>query len=60
MLYWALIFLIIGLIAGAFGYRGVASTATEIARVLFFVFIVVFIGLLLVSLLTGGPPPLFH
>lgn len=57
MLHWALIFLIVGLIAGAFGFRGVASTATEIAKILFFLFIVVFVILLLISLLSGGPVP---
>ncbi len=57
MLHWALIFLIVGLIAGAFGYRSVASTATEIAKVLFFLFIVIFVVLLIVSLFGGGPAP---
>lgn len=55
MLHWALIFLIVGLIAGAFGFRGVASTATEIAKILFFLFLVIFIVLLVISLLGGGP-----
>ena len=58
MLHWALIFLIVGIVAGAFGFRGVASTATEIAKVLFFLFIVVFIILLVMSLLGGGPAPI--
>ncbi len=49
MLYWAFVFLIIGLIAGAFGLWGVAGTATDIARVLFFLFLVLFV----VSLLFG-------
>lgn len=57
MLHWALIFLIIGLIAGAFGFRGIASTATEIAKVLFFLFIVIFVVLLILSLVGGGPVP---
>lgn len=57
MLHWALIFLVIGLIAGIFGFRGIASTATEIAKVLFFLFIVIFLVLLIISLLGGGPPP---
>jgi len=57
MLHWALIFLIVGLIAGAFGFRGIASTATEIAKVLFFLFIVIFVILLVLSLFGGGPPP---
>jgi uncharacterized membrane protein YtjA (UPF0391 family) len=38
MLYWALVFLVIALIAGAMGLGGVAGAATGIARVLFFVF----------------------
>jgi uncharacterized membrane protein YtjA (UPF0391 family) len=59
MLHWALIFLIVGLIAGAFGFRGIASTATEIAKILFFLFIVIFVVLLILSLFGGSPvvPP---
>jgi uncharacterized membrane protein YtjA (UPF0391 family) len=43
MLYWAILFLIVAIIAAAFGFRGVASTAASLARVLFFIFIVIFI-----------------
>jgi len=58
MLRWALIFLIVALIASAFGFFGAAGAAAEIARVLFLVFLV----LLIVSLLFGwrggwGTPP---
>ncbi|WP_424810420.1 DUF1328 domain-containing protein [Roseococcus sp. YIM B11640] len=49
MLTWTIIFLVVALIAGVLGFGGVASTATGIARVLFFVFLVLFA----VSLLTG-------
>ena len=42
MLAWTLIFLAVALIAGVFGFGGVASSATGIARVLFFVFLVLF------------------
>lgn len=49
MLVWSIIFLVVALVAGIFGFGGVASTATGIARVLFFVFLVLFA----VSLLTG-------
>ena len=38
MLMWALIFLVIAIIAAAFGFRGIASTATNIAKILFFLF----------------------
>ena len=48
MLYWAFVFLIIALVAGALGMGGVAGTAAGIARVLFGIFIVLFlIGLVL-------------
>ena len=49
MLYWALMFLVIALVAGIFGFGGIASTATGIAQILF----VIALGLFVVSLLTG-------
>ncbi|MFO0945006.1 MAG: DUF1328 domain-containing protein [Planctomycetota bacterium] len=42
MLSWALTFLIIALIAAAFGFGGIAGTATGIAKLLFFVFLIMF------------------
>ncbi|MDP4823930.1 MAG: DUF1328 domain-containing protein [Aestuariivirgaceae bacterium] len=50
MLYWALIFLVISLIAAALGFRGVASASASIAKMLFFVFIAIFLILLILSL----------
>ncbi len=49
MLYWALMFLVVALIAGIFGFGGIASTATGIAQILFVIALVLFI----VSLFTG-------
>jgi uncharacterized membrane protein YtjA (UPF0391 family) len=49
MLSYSLIFLIVALIAGLFGFGFIASTAAGIAKILFFVFIVLF----LVSLVMG-------
>lgn len=49
MLAWSITFLVVALIAGVLGFSGIASTATGIARILFFVFLVLFA----VSLLTG-------
>lgn len=40
MLYWALIFLVVALIAGALGFGGVASASAGIAQVLFFIFVI--------------------
>jgi uncharacterized membrane protein YtjA (UPF0391 family) len=49
MLYYALIFLLIGLVAGALGLFGVAAIASQISWVLFLVGII----LLVVHLMTG-------
>jgi uncharacterized membrane protein YtjA (UPF0391 family) len=49
MLNYALVFLLVGLIAGALGMFGVAAVATQIAWVLFVIAAV----LLLVHLVTG-------
>lgn len=51
MLSWAIWFLIVAVIAALFGFRGVAGTATNIAKGLFFIFIVLFI----ISLIFGRP-----
>ena len=57
LLRFALIFLVVAIIAAVFGFGNIAAAATEIARVLFFIFIVVFV-LLLIGWLMGrkGPP----
>lgn len=53
MLYYSIVFLVIALIAAALGFGGIAGTATGIAKILFFVFLVLFV----VSLLLGRRPP---
>ena len=40
MLHYAVVFLVIALIAAVFGFGGIAAGAVEIAKLLFFVFIV--------------------
>src|SRR5436190_1537251 len=50
MLYWALVFLVIAVVAGLLGFGGVASTAAGIAQVLFFIFLVVFVIALVMGL----------
>ena len=42
MLYWSAAFFIIALVAGLFGFGGIAEGATSIAKVLFFLFLVLF------------------
>jgi uncharacterized membrane protein YtjA (UPF0391 family) len=43
MLTWAVIFLVIAIVASMFGFREVSGVATQIAKVLFFIFLVLFI-----------------
>jgi uncharacterized membrane protein YtjA (UPF0391 family) len=50
MLSWALTFLIIALIAAFFGFGGIYVAAAGIAKILFFVFLVLFV----ISLVAGG------
>jgi uncharacterized membrane protein YtjA (UPF0391 family) len=54
MLKWALIFLVIALIAGLLGFTGIAGTSMAIAKTLFFIFLVIFLVLLLAGLFLGG------
>src|SRR5690606_7237330 len=50
MLYYAIVFFVIALIAAALGFGGLAGAATGIAKILFFVFLILFIA----SLVFGG------
>lgn len=53
MLRWALMFLVVALIAALFGFTNVAGTSMVAAKILFFVFLVLFV----VSLVAGGRTP---
>jgi uncharacterized membrane protein YtjA (UPF0391 family) len=41
MLHYAVVFLVIALIAAVFGFGGIAAGAVEIAKILFFLFLVI-------------------
>ncbi|HEY0648691.1 DUF1328 domain-containing protein [Phenylobacterium sp.] len=61
MLGWALTFLVVALIAGVLGFTSVAGAAMGIAKILFFVFLVLFVVSLVLHLVRGrgvGPGPL--
>ena len=53
MLKWALIFFVISLVAGFFGFSGVASGAKSIAKVLFFIAIIIFLIVLIFGVVLG-------
>jgi len=50
MLRWALMFLVLGLIAAAFGFTGIAGASIGIAKFLFFLFIAIFAVMLILGL----------
>lgn len=43
MLHWSLVFLVVALVAAVFGFSGIAATSAGIARVLFGIFLVLFL-----------------
>jgi uncharacterized membrane protein YtjA (UPF0391 family) len=50
MLYWTLVFLVVAMVAALFGFTGIYVAAAGIAKILFFIFLVLFVF----SLLAGG------
>jgi uncharacterized membrane protein YtjA (UPF0391 family) len=53
MLKWAIIFFLISVIAGVLGFTDIAVGAAEIARILFFIFLVIFLFFLVAALMAG-------
>ena len=54
MLKWAFIFLLIAIVAGIFGSTGVEQASATIAQWLFGLFLVLFIGALVIGLAIGS------
>lgn len=53
MLKWAAIFLLIAIVAGIFGFTGVEEASASIAKVLFGIFMVLFLGAIFIGLAIG-------
>ena len=53
MLKWALIFFLISIAAGFFGFTGIAAGAASIAKILFFLFLLVAIGVVVFAVIVG-------
>ncbi len=56
MLNWAVTFLVIALIAALLGFTSVAGTAIGIAKILFFVFLILFVVSLAANAFRGRAP----
>ena len=50
MLRWAVIFLVIALVAALFGFTGIAAAAAGIAKFLFFLFLVICLIFLIIGI----------
>ncbi len=50
LLKWALIFFLISIVAAVFGFTGVSLASADIARILFYIFLVIFLVLLVLGL----------
>jgi len=55
MLYWALIFFIVAIVAAIFGFGGISAGAEMIALWLFWIFIIIFLATLILGLVRRGP-----
>lgn len=53
MLHYALVFLVIAIIAAIFGFGGIAGTASSIAVTLFWIAIVIAVVMFIWNLVTG-------
>lgn len=54
MLKWALIFLVISLVAGFFGFRAVSSAAATVAKVLFAIALILFLIFVVLAFMVGS------
>lgn len=54
MLKWAVVFLLIAILAGIFGFTGVEQASATIAQWLFGIFLMLFLGALFIGLTIGA------
>ena len=57
MLNWAIGFLVIALIAAVLGFGGIAAVSVDIAKIRFFVFLVLFVIAAVMHVVRGKSPP---
>jgi len=53
MLRWALIFFVISIVAAIFGFGGISEATADIAQILFYIFLGVFVLMLVLGLVAG-------
>ena len=53
MLRWALIFFVISIVAAIFGFGGISEATADIAQILFYIFLGIFVLMLVLGLVAG-------
>jgi uncharacterized membrane protein YtjA (UPF0391 family) len=56
MLDWTLSFLIVAIIAGILGFTGIAGAAMEMAKVIFFISLILWLAAIVYNVLKGKGP----
>ncbi|MBQ1543488.1 DUF1328 domain-containing protein [Caulobacter sp. CCUG 60055] len=56
MLRWALIFLVVALVAAVLGFTTIAGAAIGVAKILFYIFVILFLVSLVMHLVRGRTP----
>lgn len=56
MLYWALVFFVVAIVAALFGFGSIAGAASSIAQILFVIFLILFLVSLVMGLVRRGGP----
>lgn len=56
MFKWSMVLLAFAIIAGIFGFTGLAGASTDVARTLFFVFLVLMVIAALIGAFQNRPP----
>ena len=58
MLRWALIFLLISIVAALFGFTGLSLATADVARIIFYIFLVLLLISLIAHAMRGRGPPI--
>jgi uncharacterized membrane protein YtjA (UPF0391 family) len=53
MIKWAIVFAIISIVAGLFGFTGIAADSAAVAKILFFIALAIFVVLLVLGVFVG-------
>ena len=53
MIKWAIIFAVISVVAGIFGFTGISADSAAVAKILFFIALAIFVILLAIGVIVG-------